>query len=140
VGDNSDLGGLHGVGDGDRKSKLRREPNRLPRRHGRTLRGALPQVGILRSPDRSRLASRRAGYLSAEDPVWPALRLWHDANRDGISQPNELLTLDSLGFQMFDVTPVETRREDTNGNEFRYKSTLWRNGHAEPFYDVYLAQ
>lgn len=60
------------------------------------------------------------GYLDRSDPIWSELRLWHDRNRDGISQPSELEPLDGyllkigLGFDLTDDV-------DQHGNRFRWK-------------------
>jgi hypothetical protein len=56
--------------------------------------------------------------------MWQKLRLWTDTNQDGIAQPKELHTLDSLGVQRISLAFHESRRVDQYGNRFRYASTI----------------
>jgi hypothetical protein len=62
------------------------------------------------------------GRLSAEDERFDVLRLWIDANHDGISQAGELHTLDEYGIVALAYDYKTSRRRDRHGNEFRYRS------------------
>ena len=64
------------------------------------------------------------GIIDDNDAIWPALRVWIDANHDGISQPNELYTLEQVGISAIDLKYTESRRTDQYGNVFRYKGRL----------------
>lgn len=64
------------------------------------------------------------GKLSAADSVFGDLRLWTDRNQDGVSQATELATLREAGVVWIALDPVESRRRDQNGNEFRYKALV----------------
>lgn len=66
------------------------------------------------------------GYIDAGDAVFPKLRLWIDANHDGVSQPEELLTLASLGIVALDLKYSESGFTDEFGNRFRYQSNTGR--------------
>ena len=63
------------------------------------------------------------GIIDEHDNIWPSLRLWIDANHDGISQPTELYKLDDLGIHSISLKYTDSRHEDEFGNLFRYKGT-----------------
>jgi hypothetical protein len=44
------------------------------------------------------------GQITSADAVWPRLRIWVDANHDGVSQPSELLTLDQAGVRAISLS------------------------------------
>lgn len=60
------------------------------------------------------------GWITAADRVFEDLRLWLDADHDGVSQPAELLPLAAAGIRAIDLSFVESRRRDRHGNELRY--------------------
>lgn len=64
------------------------------------------------------------GIIDSKDSIYSALRIWIDANHDGISQPNELHTLAELGVESLDLGYKESRRVDEFGNVFRYKARV----------------
>lgn len=78
------------------------------------------------------------GVIDSQDPAFPYLRLWSDRNRDAKLQPGEDQTLASAGITALYLDYNATGREDREGNEFRYKAHLVRNGHIESYYDVYF--
>jgi hypothetical protein len=50
------------------------------------------------------LDSNQDGMMDANDAVFADLRVWQDLNQDGISQANELKTLDELGITSLSTT------------------------------------
>jgi len=81
------------------------------------------------------------GWIDAGDSVYSSLRLWQDVNHDGVSQPEELHTLASLGVSAIELDYKPSKRIDEFGNEFRYRAkvTRTRGGEAAGWaFDVLL--
>jgi hypothetical protein len=84
------------------------------------------------------------GIVTAADAVFAHLRLWRDANHNGISEPDELLPLLDVGVLAIDTQARISNRRDQFGNTFRwYSHFLYRdtNGvlHTRLLWDVMLA-
>lgn len=63
-------------------------------------------------------------WIDAEDAIFSKLRLWLDANHDGVSQAAELFSLPARGVEGISLKYRESKRADTFGNVFRYKSRV----------------
>lgn len=64
------------------------------------------------------------GIIDQNDAVFSHLRLWIDANHDGISQPDELFRLPDLGVLAISLNYRESRQVDEFGNVFRFKAKI----------------
>ena len=64
------------------------------------------------------------GVIDGGDAVFSALRLWRDADHDGVSAPGELHTLASLDVVRIRLDYKESRRVDAYGNRFRYRAKV----------------
>jgi hypothetical protein len=65
------------------------------------------------------------GLIDAKDnPWWGQMRVWIDANHDGISQTNELHTLDSLGITSISLAYATSPKTDQFGNQFKLKGKV----------------
>ena len=81
------------------------------------------------------------GVIDAHDAVYPLLRLWIDANHDGISQPEELHTLASLGVDAISLKYKFDDQLDEFGNLFRYRTRVNPDSHSDvgkKAYDIFF--
>lgn len=77
------------------------------------------------------------GWLDAGDLIYSRLRVWVDANHDGLSQSTELTDLTSYGVRAISLDYRETAKRDRWGNLFRYAAEI--EGLRVPWaYDVLL--
>jgi hypothetical protein len=66
------------------------------------------------------------GVLDENDGVWNQLRIWVDANHDGISQGGEVASLHAYGIVRIPLRPVKTRIVDPAGNTHRLQALYVR--------------
>ena len=78
------------------------------------------------------------GWITAADAVFSSLRLWIDRDHDGRSQPLELVGLIDASVRAISVEPVESRRRDEHGNEFRYSALVRLRPEVTQAVDVFL--
>ena len=82
------------------------------------------------------------GRIDANDAVFHSLRLWLDRDHDGISDGDELLSLDDGGVTAIFTQYRESRRVDRNGNRYAYvgSALIVRRDreHRRAVFDVYL--
>lgn len=99
-------------------------------------------------------SSERSGYgalamfdhdenrvIDRNDAIWLALVIWQDRNHDGMSAPDELLSLDAAGIAQLELAYRESGRRDRNGNLFRYRAKVVGEGDSRVgrwTYDVFL--
>jgi hypothetical protein len=72
----------------------------------------------------SKLDSNQDGIFNNQDAMWDDLRIWQDADEDGVTDENELISLDDAGIQEFDLSNIQTiDRERNEGNVILSRST-----------------
>lgn len=74
--------------------------------------------------DRPEFGGNGDGVLDGRDAIFSSLRLWIDANHDGISQPQELHTLPEMGVTAISLSYQRIERRDENGNIFLFRTSI----------------
>ncbi len=64
------------------------------------------------------------GRIDRRDAIFASLKLWQDANHNGVCEPGELRALSEF-LSAIDLAYKESRRVDQYGNQFRYRAKVF---------------
>jgi hypothetical protein len=70
--------------------------------------------------DLRQLGGNDDGLITEADAIWPQLRIWVDANADGVSTYSEMRTLTSYGITALETIPKIRKFVDAAGNVIPY--------------------
>ncbi|THF65559.1 hypothetical protein E6C76_08240 [Pseudothauera nasutitermitis] len=80
------------------------------------------------------------GVFDAYDVLWSELRVWRDQNQDGVSQADELLTLDELGIASIYLGYTNSTYIDAQGNAHKQVGSFtWADGSTGTATDVWFS-
>jgi hypothetical protein len=80
--------------------------------------------------DSRQLGGNDDGLITEADAIWPQLRIWLDANADGVSTRDEMRTLRSFGLTALETIPKIRKYVDAAGNVIPYWA--WAQQRARP--------
>jgi Ca2+-binding RTX toxin-like protein len=72
------------------------------------------------------LDANEDGVIDSSDPAFAELRIWQDANQDGVSQAPELRTLDAAGIQSISLESTLRNTNLRNGNVLTREGSFTR--------------
>jgi len=92
--------------------------------------------------DQRQLGGNEDGLITNSDAIWSQLRVWIDANADGVSSYDEMHSLRSVGLTALDTIPKIRKYVDEAGNVIPYWG--WATQRRKPgralMVDVYFVQ
>lgn len=86
------------------------------------------------------LDTNNDGLIDSQDAEWSDLRVWRDLDQDGVSDENELFSLDDLGVESINIAETTSVDQEIGDNYISDKSIyMTTDGEAHEIADVHLA-
>lgn len=77
--------------------------------------------------------------IDQEDPIWPSLRVWRDANSNALTEPDEVLSMDELEIRSLSACFFRSTKIDAHGNaHLLIGSYTKHNGESASLTDVWF--
>ena len=80
--------------------------------------------------DSRQLGGNDDGLITEADAIWPQLRIWLDANADGVSTRDEIRTMKGSGLTALETIPKIRKYVDAAGNVIPYWA--WATQRSRP--------
>jgi len=91
--------------------------------------------------DKTTNGGNNDGIITSADSIFGLLRLWQDLNHNGVSEPDELKSLNTFGLTAMELDFKVSKKLDENGNLFRYRAKV-KDSHGAQMgrwaWDVFL--
>ena len=84
------------------------------------------------------LDSNNSNTITSADAQWGSLKVWKDANQDGVSQASEIYTLSSLGITQINLAYTNSNTQIA-GNDIKQTSTFVMGGVTKTIVDAWFA-
>ncbi|MEQ4669814.1 hypothetical protein [Providencia manganoxydans] len=79
--------------------------------------------------------------IDANDQIWGSLKVWQDSNSDGVSQNEELLSLNDVGITSIGLITEISDYVDGNSNQHKIRSNVnWNDNRKTDTVDVWFEQ
>jgi Ca2+-binding RTX toxin-like protein len=80
------------------------------------------------------------GVIDAKDSIWQKLKVWQDKNSNGLTDENELISLEQAGVSSISTNYSKSDYVDSNGNEHRLTGEItYTDGSKGKSTDVWFA-
>jgi hypothetical protein len=74
--------------------------------------------------DKTANGGNNDNQIDERDAIFSSLKLWRDANHNGVSESNELKTLTESGLKTIELDYRESKKQDDFGNWFRFRAKV----------------